>query len=418
MTQTSPSLQYASVCSGIEAVTVAWKPLGITPAWFSEIAPFPCAVLAHHYPAVPNLGDMKQLARQALDRAIPAPTILIGGTPCQAFSVAGFRAGLADARGALTLTFVELANAIDQVRIQRKEPEAIIVWENVLGVLTDKGNAFGCFLAALAGEEHELVSPRKAWSHAGIVFGPQRTIAWRVLDAQYFGLAQRRRRVFVVASARAGFDPAAVLFECQSPRRDTAPHRTPKTQAATPTGAGIATLDEPLHAVAFSNSYGMANGQGGAEMALECCPTLTCNHDVAIVVCDTTHGSICEASTTHLLVEGAETPANAHMRHRAKRLLPIECERLQGLPDDYTRIPRRHYAVRRVSRRRPLDMWEATRNGWMLMAADGPRYKVIGNSMAVPCLIWLGKRLLGVLKNPESLSKVLITDSQAKRNHS
>ncbi|WP_092148083.1 MULTISPECIES: DNA cytosine methyltransferase [unclassified Pseudomonas] len=418
MIQTSPPLQYASVCSGIEAVTVAWKPLGLTPAWFSEIAPFPCAVLAHHYPAVPNLGDMKRLARRALDRTIAAPAILIGGTPCQAFSVAGFRAGLADARGALTLTFVELANAIDQVRIQRKEPEAIIVWENVLGVLNDRGNAFGCFLAALAGEEHELVPPRKTWSHSGVVFGPQRTVAWRVLDAQYFGLAQRRRRVFLVASARVGFDPAAVLFERQGPRRDTAPHRTLQTQAATPAGAGLATLSAPLRAVAFSNAYGMANGQGGAEAALECCPTLTCNHDVAIVVCGTAHGPVCDTSIPHLLHQNVIACNSCHARPTARRLLPIECERLQGLPDNYTRIPRRHYAIRRISHRRPLDMWEVTDNGWMLMAADGPRYKVIGNSMAVPCLTWLGKRLLDVLRNPESFSEVLITDRPAKKNHS
>jgi len=166
-------LQYASVCSGIEAVSVAWQPLGITPVWFAEIEPFPCAVLAHHYPEVPNLGDMALLAEKVLSEHIPAPPILIGGTPCQAFSIAGLRAGLADPRGVLSLKYVELANAIDQIRCSRNEPESIIVWENVPGVLSDKGNAFGCFLAALAGEEKVLEPPRKTWSHAGVVLGPK-----------------------------------------------------------------------------------------------------------------------------------------------------------------------------------------------------------------------------------------------------
>lgn len=212
MKQAQTDLQYASVCSGIEAVSVAWQPLGMTPAWFSETAAFPCAVLAHHYPEIPNLGDMTQIADRVIAGDVPVPPILIGGTPCQDFSVAGFRAGLAAPRGALTLKFVELANAIDQARIRRNEPSAIIVWENVPGVLSDKRNAFGCFLAALAGEDCELRPTRKTWSHAGVVFGPQRTIAWRVLDAQYFGVAQRRRRVFLIASAREGFDPAAILL--------------------------------------------------------------------------------------------------------------------------------------------------------------------------------------------------------------
>lgn len=371
--------QYASVCSGIEAVGVAWQPLGITPAWFSEIAPFPCAVLAHHYPETPNHGDMTQLAGQVLDETVCAPPILIGGTPCQDFSVAGYRAGLAAPRGALSLNFVELANAIDQVRTRRNEPEAIVVWENVPGVLNDKKNAFGCLLAALAGEDSELYPARKTWSHAGVVFGPQRTIAWRVLDAQYFGVPQRRRRVFLVASARAGFDPTAVLFESESPRRDIAPDRSPPSSLATHSGDGAQAADDGLITRAFTNTYGMSSGQGAAEVNLECCPTLTCNHDVAIVVCS--QAEHCQATISH------------RVSHKARRLLPHECELLQGLPRGYTRVPRRHYQERRISRGRPADLWEPTATGWMLMAADGPRYDAIGNTMAVPCLVWIGKRL-------------------------
>jgi len=218
-------ITYGSVCSGIEAATQAWHPLGMRAAWFAEIEPFPSAVLAHHYPDVPNHGDMTNLAALVLAGKIPAPDVLVGGTPCQAFSVAGMREGLTDPRGALTIKYVELADAVDYVRAGQRKPASVIVWENVPGVLSDKGNAFGCFLGALAGEDCELQPPGKKWQDAGCVYGPKRTIAWRVLDAQYFGLAQRRRRVFVVASARDGFDPTEVLFEREGVRRDTAPRR-------------------------------------------------------------------------------------------------------------------------------------------------------------------------------------------------
>ncbi|WP_010220019.1 DNA cytosine methyltransferase [Pseudomonas syringae group genomosp. 3] len=223
--QQYPPLQYGSVCSGIEAATAAWHPLGMEPVWFAEIEPFPSAVLAHHYPRTPNLGDMTKLGALVLAGKIDAPDVLVGGTPCQAFSVAGMRQGMLDPRGALTIKYVELADAVDHVRTSRNQPESIIVWENVPGVLSDKGNAFGCFLGALAGEDCELQPPGKRWKDAGCVYGPKRTIAWRILDAQYFGLAQRRRRVFLVASARADLDPIAVLFEREGVRRDTAPRR-------------------------------------------------------------------------------------------------------------------------------------------------------------------------------------------------
>ena len=224
-------MRFGSVCSGIEAASVAWGPLGWTAAWFSEIEPFPCAVLKHHYPDVPNLGDMTKLPAMIRSGQVEVPDILCGGTPCQAFSVAGLRQSLDDERGNLSLMFCEIADAIDE---QRK---SIIFWENVPGVLSTKDNAFGCFLGALAGEDDALVAPGGRWANAGFVDGPKRAVAWRVLDAQYFGVAQRRRRVFVVASARADFDPAAVLFEFEGVRRDSAPSRE-KGEAVAPTIAG------------------------------------------------------------------------------------------------------------------------------------------------------------------------------------
>ena len=232
---------YGSVCSGIEAASVAWEPLGFAPAWFAEIEPFPSAVLAHHWPHVTNLGDMTKIATAVLRGDVVAPDILVGGTPCQAFSVAGAREGLADDRGFLTIKYVELANAIDQKRAAAGAAPCITVWENVPGVLSSKDNAFGAFLGLLSGEECELVPPGGKWTNAGYVSGPKRAIAWRVLDAQYFGVAQRRRRVFVVASARTDFDPSKVLFEREGVRRDTPPSREAGSVVAALTANGVGT---------------------------------------------------------------------------------------------------------------------------------------------------------------------------------
>ena len=204
---------------------MAWHPIGWRAAWLAEIEPFPSAVLAYHYPDVPNLGDMTALPERIQSGEVPAPDVFCGGTPCQAFSVAGLRKSLDDARGNLSLTFCEIANAIDDVRRHRGQQPATIFWENVPGVLSTADNAFGCFLAGLAGEDDPLQPAGGKWTNAGAVFGPKRAVAWRILDAQYFGVAQRRRRVFVVASARAGFNPAAVLLEFDGLRRDIAPSR-------------------------------------------------------------------------------------------------------------------------------------------------------------------------------------------------
>ena len=219
-------MRFGSVCSGIEAASVAWGPIGWQAAWFSEIEPFPCAVLAHHYPDVLNHGDMTTLPDRILSGEVEAPDLFCGGTPCQAFSVAGLRRSLDDARGNLSLTFCEIADAIDHVRLAGGKPASIVFWENVPGVLNTADNAFGCFLGALAGCD-TAIEPLAAtgWTDAGVVAGPVRTVCWRVLDAQFFGLAQRRRRVFVVASARDGFDPAQVLLEWEGVRRDSAPSR-------------------------------------------------------------------------------------------------------------------------------------------------------------------------------------------------
>lgn len=276
-------MRFGSVCSGIEAASVAWNPLGWRAAWLSEIEPFPSAVLAHHYPDVPNLGDMTTLPRRILLGEVEAPDLFCGGTPCQAFSVAGLRQSLDDARGNLSLTFCEIADAIDHIRGMRGEQPAIVFWENVPGVLNTKDNAFGCFLAGLAGEDDPLVAPGGKWTNSGYVLGPKRAVAWRVLDAQYFGVAQRRRRVFVVASARKGFDPATVLFEWDGVRRDTAPSRearqtAPTIPARSLGGGGLGTDFD-----CDGGTICVATGQAGAETGADMAPTLNCNHEAPYV---------------------------------------------------------------------------------------------------------------------------------------
>lgn len=225
-------MRYASVCSGIEAPSVAWEPLRWTPLWFAEIEAFPSQVLAHRFPSVPNLGDMTTIRSRVLSREVEAPDVLVGGCPCQAFSVAGLRRSLDDSRGNLTLEFVLLADAIDEVRARDGKPPAWLVYENVPGLLSVKDNAFGCLLGGLVGSESAL-EPSGKWSRAGVVAGPSRTAAWRVLDAQYFGLAQRRARVFVLARGGAGnWDaPDALLPIIQGGEWHPAPCRAPRQGA-------------------------------------------------------------------------------------------------------------------------------------------------------------------------------------------
>lgn len=209
-------LTYGSVCSGIEAATVAWHPLGWRPAFFAEVDPFCCALLECHYPNIPNLGNV--WAEDFLEKASALkPDVLIGGPPCQDFSIAGLRAGIHGARGQLSLRWVDIIHATRP---------AFAVTENVPGWLNvGGGGAFGAFLAKLVGHDTPLVPPGQCggrWTDAGMAAGPFGRAAWRILDAQYFGLAQRRRRVFVVFCPRDGADPAAVLFERESLRGDFA----------------------------------------------------------------------------------------------------------------------------------------------------------------------------------------------------
>ena len=448
------ALKYGSVCSGIEAASVAWHPLGWAPAWFAEIEPFPSAVLAHHWPTVPNLGDFTAIRDKVAAGEVDAPDILVGGTPCQAFSVAGLRQSLDDKRGQLTLEFVRLANAIDSARSLRGKRPVTVVWENVPGVLNTPDNAFGCFLAGLVGEDDPLVAPGGRWSNAGYVRGPARAAAWRILDAQYFGVAQRRRRVFVVASA-GGIRPESVLFELDGVRRDSAPRReagqgttNDVAPCLTSGGMGVERIgdtrgQDPV--VAVPDVIGTLTKQFGnqsigapevdAGLYLPVSATGDVFHTLraegfdasedgtgrgvgAVAVTILEVGKRTGTSTTdpraglgiaedgdpmYALQAGAqhgvavafgvsENPDLAHClrsgaskadKHESttyvvpgmqvRRLTPTECERLQGFPDGHTLIPWRG---------KPAED-----------CPDGPRYKALGNSMAVPVMRWIGARI-------------------------
>lgn len=387
MPQGMDPIKYLSVCSGIEAATVAWHPLGWRPVAFSEIEKFPSAVLAHHYPAVPNWGDMTRF-QEWPDEPVD---LLVGGTPCQDYSVAGLRAGMAGDRGALTRTYVEIA--------ERFKPRWIL-WENVPGVFSSNaGRDFAAFLC-------DLGECGYGW-------------AYRVLDAQYVrtcrfprAVPQRRRRVFVVGYLGDWRRAAAVLFDRESLRGDPAPRRESgqnpsPTLSARPTGGGGLGTDFDLDGGLIPLGFGGGNTSGPIDAAA--CLTAKgqrIDFEVETFVAHSLRAEGFDASEdgtgrgTPLVPvafdckgsqvqhdESGASPTLRAMGHATshpnaggqlavatpravRRLTPRECERLQGFSDDYTLIP-----------------W---RRG---MAADGPRYKALGNSMAVNVMEWLGERI-------------------------
>jgi len=383
---------YGSVCSGVEAASVAWEPLGWNPAWFCEFDKFPSAVLAHHFPDVPNLHDMTQIEKRKEynDRSI---NLLVGGTPCQSFSVAGLRKGLDDDRGNLALKFCQI--------LRDKQPRWF-VWENVPGVLSS--NQGRDFAAILSG-----------FSECGYGF------AYRILDAQHFGVPQRRRRVFVVGHLGDWRHAAAVLFEQASLQGHIAPRKTTREDITGYTassfggyragcgtlraeggdlGGGSETLcvhgtqdpctqKETSFALGRNNgqenvvAYGIQgntigrkpqNGGNGDGFSKEISGTLTTidRHAVAFGFSTKQMGldiSFEQANT--LLANDYKEPQTTFNNQIIRRLTPIECERLQGFPDDWTNIPYRG------------------KNG----SPDGARYKAMGNSMAVPVMRWIGERI-------------------------
>ena len=433
---------YGSVCSGIEAVTVAWEPLGFRPAWFAEIDSFCSALLAHRYPDIPNLGDFTKIGTSA-----GAIDILVGGTPCQAFSIAGKRGGLDDARGNLAIEFCRLAG--------RLRPRWV-VWENVPGVLSSNGGRdFGAILGALA----------------ELGYG----CAWRVLDARFFGVPQRRRRVFVVGHLGDWRRAAAVLLEPESLCRDTPPRREKEEIVAALTANSLGTCggdpkqaqaghlipfggnntSGPIDVATACNAHGGAGRMdfetetmcveiahtlrgegmdasedgtgrgvpivpvgfsckdGGADALQNLAPTLramghreshpNAGGQLAVVfesrfarngrgAPDVIAPPLKAQSGTSGKGDGAPLVATSLA---VRRLTARECERLQKFPDDYTLIPNYRKKLRAeeiadMSAYLGIPLEEARRLG---ATPDGPRYKAIGNSMATPVVRWIGSRI-------------------------
>jgi DNA (cytosine-5)-methyltransferase 1 len=391
-------MKYLSVCSGIEAATMAWHDLGWTPTGFSEIEPFPSAVLAHHYPNVTNFGDMTKYKDWNLDGKID---LLVGGTPCQSFSVAGLRKGMDDPRGNLALVYCGM---LDHFRPNW------FVWENVPGVLSSSGGRdFGSFLGAVA--------------QLGYGF------AYRVLDAQFCGVAQRRRRVFIVGHLGDWRPAAAVLFERSSLRRDLAPSQSQRENIASFTSSsfgayseGVGTLranggdlgggsESLITTASGKQQFGTLMANAGTKQWLgnqeafsgdyhilqkvyethpadsrvkpmgETCQTVTSRWGtgggnvplVQPVAYSFNHAQISmmvgENVSSSLMARDYKDPQTVFSENMAvRRLTPKECERLQGFPDGFTDIPWRKKDI----------------------SPDGLRYKALGNSMAVPCMQWIG----------------------------
>lgn len=426
-------MKYASICSGIEAASVAWHPLGWTPVLFSEIEPFPCAVLAERFPGVPNLGDMTAY-RNWPEELLAEVDVLVGGTPCQAFSVAGKRQSLGDERGNLTLVFVNILRRINEVRRKHGRANALVVWENVPGVLNTRDNAFGCFLGALLGLDEAPETEAGRWPAAGFLAGEAARVGWRVLDAQYFGVAQRRRRVFLVAStgepvggAGAGPCPSEVLALRESRPGDPPPSRETRQASAGTSGQGAASdcwRDGGGQAVAFrwqNDREGLVNDGTAPSMRASSgssgfhemnhpvvvrqpaaqgvdlynqqltgdihCPLRTAGGHGApavaqpmAVVAFKSNGAKARSDAIHEEISptlnsdaGGNTTPRIAAAMVVRRLTPVECERLQGFPDDWTLIG---YRGKPASE-----------------CPDGPRYKAIGNSMAVPCMAWIGRQI-------------------------
>lgn len=373
-------MKYVSLFSGIEAASVAWAPLGWEPMAFSEIEPFPCAVLKERFPDVPNLGDVTEIEWRKFARKHGKPGLVVGGSPCQSFSVAGNREGLEGSSGLMW----------EYVRAVRELKPRWIVWENVPGALSSThGEDFRCLLRELDALGYGL--------------------AWRVLDAQFFGVAQRRERLFLVGhlgDTRA----CEVLFEPDCLRWDPPSSREKRQELAAGAGGGAEAPVVQLKGNAIdrdtsqngqwacdpdengaytlnstdvdgvlafaANQRGEVRLQGGDGSVTGAIPANQSGKQINGVVCmsDATARAACDEELSGTLKCGGSPPMI--VGPAVRRLTPRECERLQGFPDDWTLIPYRGKPAGECP--------------------DTPRYKALGNSMAVPVMRWIGERMEGV----------------------
>ena len=386
------TITYGSVCSGIEAASVAWSPLGWQCRFVSEIEKFPCAVLKHHFPSVPNFGDMTKFMEWPDDRI----DVLVGGTPCQPFSIAGLRRGLADPRGNLALVYLAI---LDKYRPRW------CIWENVPGVLSTRDNAFGCFMGALVGADGALRVPGGGgWPRAGMVTGARARAAWRVLDSQHFGLAQRRKRVFVVVCFGDDADPAAILFEPRGvhgdshPRGEAGKDVAETLSARSAGGGGLGTDFELAEGVIPSVAMCLTAGGVGRRDAE--------SETLIPVTSIGTGGFFDDLGVTHALRgegfdagQGGSDKPHVLTDMAVRRLTPRECARLQGFPDDHTLIEGYGGAVYKDDADRAemaayLNFESVEAMAAFDPPAAGPQYKTYGNAMTAPVLRWILGRIV------------------------
>jgi len=358
-------MKFGSICSGIEAASLSFGSVGIQPSWFSEISDFPSSVLSHHYPNINNHGDMNNIPNLVLNRDIDAPEILCGGTPCQAFSLAGLQEGLTDSRSQLTLKFIEIADAVDKIRLEDGKKKSIILWENVEGVLKDKTNAFGYFLAGLSGLKVPIEV--KKWSNSGILYGKIRNIAWRVLDAKFFGLPQQRKRLFVIATDK-NINPELILFEKCTNAQLTNLKNLKNLYSNNTKEETLFSLNKDSQ----RNNIKLINGE-----KIEVFRNYT---DCLYSAYGTKWNGNAAAYNGSLYIS---------QNDRVRRLTPLECERIMGFPDNYTNIPK---------------------------SKDTSRYKAIGNSWAIPTVTWLAERInsFDISKQDKSWSSYLTITKEEK----
>jgi len=346
-------LDVLTVCSGIEAPSVAWRGLPFYFTGYSEIDPFACRLLAERHANVTNYGDLLEHEQWELER----PDVIVSGTPCQSFSVAGRRGGMDDERGRVALAFLAL--------VARVRPRWIL-WENVPGVLhSNEGRDFGTMLGVLG----------------KLGYG----CAWRVFNARYFGVPQQRRRVYLVGYFDDERPAGAVLFERPSLSRHHKPRCKIRVSDSSPTldlfrgddRSGGIELDDRVggYVPKLANTLTRRMDKGVNTRLDE-------GHTPIAFSCKDYGNDASEVSPALRAMNNNKGRSNGGGQvaiaspSRARRLTPLECERLQGFPDDYTRIP---YNGRPASR-----------------CPDAPRYKALGNSMAVPVMRWIGERLLFV----------------------
>lgn len=361
----SNKLTFGSVCSGIEASQLAFSPFGFKQLWSSEIAEFPSKVLEYHFPEITNVGDMINIPKAILNREYEAPDLFCGGTPCQAFSLAGWKNGLADERGQLTMTFIEIANAIDKIRLEDGKDKSIVLWENVEGVLNDKTNAFGNFIAGLAGFDNEIKVNK--WTKSGYLQGPSRNVAWRVIDAKYFGVPQQRKRLYVLAGSK-DFRPDQVLFEFDNQNIVTK-LKINKQSKSNENLINLFSETTPKKENIIENIFYKEN------IKFEIFREYT---DCLYAAYGTKWNGNAAAYNGSLYISQNE---------RIRRLTPLECERLMGFPDNYTLI-----------------------NG----NSDTNRFQAIGNSWAVPVVKWIANQI-NVFLNQKTNQETICWFKSTKR---